>query len=129
MIRIYEGNKPIITLSDRAYDVYSASDPLTIHLCEDGTYSMTGAYEIDGLTEDGVNELLENDYDLLFFEDDGQLYFPNDDYVDYWFGSEYPSCMTLDEIKSLAAGWCKPLAELMHQVHEATQDEINEYGK
>lgn len=57
------GNEPThLTLTEKAYAVYSNSFPLDIYEreTEDGyTYRMTGAIVDDELTADDVNELLE----------------------------------------------------------------------
>ena len=81
------------------------------------------------------------DYDPMFDEDEPlaewsiweselreAVYMPDDEYLDRWFDSEQPVCLTKDEIKALALGWSVPVDELMGQVHEATEDEIDEWG-
>lgn len=56
------------------------------------------------------------------------LYFPDDEYCDSWFGSEQPVCLTAEDIADLANGWAMTVEELMEQVHEASDDEIFEWG-
>ena len=54
-------------------------------------------------------------------------YFINSDVnPDSIYGSEYPVCITETEIARLAAEWEKP--DLMEQFHEASENEIAEYG-
>lgn len=54
-------------------------------------------------------------------------YFINSDVnPDTIYGSEMPCCITKTEIDRLAAEWECP--DLMDQFHEATEDEIAEYG-
>lgn len=54
-------------------------------------------------------------------------YFINSDInPDTIYGSEMPCCITENEIARLAAEWECP--DLMDQFHEATEDEIAEYG-
>ena len=53
-----------------------------------------------------------------------KYYFPNSDHEKEFFGSESPVCVDVEELRRLARG----LEELMEQVHEAGDDEINEYG-
>lgn len=63
MTRTYGNEKTHLTLTDRAFEAYSNTDPLTIfeHEDEDGvlTYSMRGSIEAENLTADDVNEWLE----------------------------------------------------------------------
>lgn len=56
------------------------------------------------------------------------LYMPDDEHLDSWFGSEYPVCLTAENIADLANGWSKTVEELMEQVHEASDIEIFEWG-
>lgn len=56
------------------------------------------------------------------------LYMPDDDYLDSWFGSDAPMCLSAEDIAYLANGWGKTVDELMEQVHEASEDEIEEWG-
>lgn len=54
-------------------------------------------------------------------------YFINSDVnPDTIYGSEMPVCITETEIARLAAEWENP--DLMDLFHEATADEIDEYG-
>jgi len=47
-------------LSDRAFQTYANSDPLNIIDHLDGTYSIRGIEDRDGMTAEDVNEWLED---------------------------------------------------------------------
>lgn len=55
-------------------------------------------------------------------------YFPNEGETDAFFGSASPVCVDMEELKELANGWGVSLDELLEQVHEATEEEMAEYG-
>ena len=55
-------------------------------------------------------------------------YFANDEYVDYIYGSGELVCIDFAEVKRLASEWKMTIEELMKQVHEATAEEITQYG-
>ena len=57
-----------------------------------------------------------------------KYYFPNSDYEEEFFGSESPVCVDVEELRRLARGWDLTWEEIMEQVHEAGDDEIDEYG-
>ena len=61
-MKIYGDEKTNLTLTDKAFEVYSNTDPLKIIEEDDGTYSMTGCIERFGMTEDQVNAVLESLY-------------------------------------------------------------------
>ena len=44
-------------LCPKAWEVYSNTDPLTIAKCEDGTFSIRGLCDADGLTFEQVEQL------------------------------------------------------------------------
>lgn len=44
------------------------------------------------------------------------------------FGNQYPVCITKTEIMRLATEWEIELCDLMEQFHEASKNEIEEYG-
>lgn len=71
--RIYGNEKTHLTLTDKAFAAYSVTDPLTIVEFEDDTgmvsYSMHGAVDRGGMTEESVNAILEN-----LVDDDEILY-------------------------------------------------------
>ena len=56
------------------------------------------------------------------------FYFPNTEYTDAFFGSKSPVCVDAVELDRLADEWGLDSDEIRAQVHEATQDEIAEYG-
>ena len=49
-----------LTLTEKAYNVYSDTDPLSIYEREDGFYDMEGVVEARGLTAEQVNGILED---------------------------------------------------------------------
>lgn len=53
-------------------------------------------------------------------------YMADSDYMDEVFGSEYPVCMSAEEVDHLANEWDN--AELWDHMHEANADEIEMYG-
>lgn len=55
-------------------------------------------------------------------------YFPNSEHEEAFFGSDYPVCVDVEELRRLARGWDLTWEEMMEQVHEASKDEIEEYG-
>lgn len=58
-----------------------------------------------------------------------KYYFPNDETADgFYFGGETPICFDLAALKCLAEEWEMPLRMLRADVHEATPEEIREYG-
>lgn len=52
--------KTNLTLTERAFEVYSNTSPLDICEMPDGTYKMTGAIERENMSEADVNEVLED---------------------------------------------------------------------
>lgn len=57
-----------------------------------------------------------------------KYYVADDEYMDAFYGSQYPVCVDRQEIKRLAAAWCVPVKKLLSEVHEASAEEIAEYG-
>ena len=55
-------------------------------------------------------------------------YIANTEYSDRVYGSELPVCIDLNEIEILAREWDMTTAELLEQFHEASPEEIAEYG-
>lgn len=55
-------------------------------------------------------------------------YFPNSEHADAFFGGQSPVCVDAEELDRLAACWGMEPDELRAQVHEASDDEISEYG-
>lgn len=55
-------------------------------------------------------------------------YFPNYEYEENFFWRDYPVCVDTEELHRLSQGWGLTWEEIMEQVHEAGQDEIEEYG-
>lgn len=70
MTRTYGNEKTHLTLTNKAFAIYSESDPLDIieHEDEDGnlTYDVRGIDYIDSLSEEEVNDYLERLYDEAF---------------------------------------------------------------
>lgn len=55
-------------------------------------------------------------------------YFPDDEHIDKFFGSYDYICVDKRELERLARDWGMSFDELRAQVHEASADEIAEYG-
>lgn len=59
--------------------------------------------------------------------DDMKTYFfPNDDICEDFFGSSAPVCVDRKTVEWLSREWEDP--DLMEHMHEATNDELEEYG-
>lgn len=56
----YGDTKTALVLSEKALAVYSDTDPLDIIERDDGTYSIRGIDQRDGMTADDVNKYLED---------------------------------------------------------------------
>lgn len=60
-----------------------------------------------------------------------KYYFPNDEHIDRVFGAEMPCCLDAAEVDRLAIEWSNDGGmpeNVLEQFHEATADEIAEYG-
>ena len=55
-------------------------------------------------------------------------YFANADRSDSIYGSEMPVCIDRAEVERLAREWGMTTEELLEQMHEATPEEVEEYG-
>ena len=55
-------------------------------------------------------------------------FFPNPENEESFFGSDNPICVDSEELSRLAREWGLTWDEMMEQVHEASEDEIEEYG-
>ena len=64
-MKIYGNEKTKLVLSDKAYEVYSNTDPLNIIEEDDGTYSMKGCFERYGMTAEDVNRFFEELADIV----------------------------------------------------------------
>lgn len=72
---ISEGELAMRDLCEKAYEFYRGTDPLTVALCYDGTFSLRGFINEDGLTfqqvEQSFVELAEqNDEALREYEEE-----------------------------------------------------------
>lgn len=61
--RIYGNENTNLVLTEKAERAYSATDPLKIIERADGTYSLRGCEDRDGMAEEEVNEWLEDLFD------------------------------------------------------------------
>lgn len=59
-MKIYGNTKTRLTLTAKAQRAYDNADPLKIIEHEDGTYSIRGIEDRDGMTAADVNEWLED---------------------------------------------------------------------
>ena len=55
-------------------------------------------------------------------------YVADSEYSDSIYGDQLPVCMTIKEINRLAREWNISIYELLDQMHEASQEEIEELG-
>jgi hypothetical protein len=58
--KIFGNERTSLQLTDKAFKIYSGSDPFQIREHSDGTYSTHGIIDRDGMTAQEVNELLES---------------------------------------------------------------------
>jgi hypothetical protein len=71
----------------------------------------------------------EMPYEMYWVVDvEGEWFFPDDEYVADFFGSNDFVCCNRESIASLARGWDVPISEIMEHMHEATFEEISRYG-
>ena len=57
-----------------------------------------------------------------------KFYFANSENMDNIYGGESPVCVDYAEIVRLAQEWEMSIDEMMEQFHEASDEEMNEYG-
>lgn len=55
-------------------------------------------------------------------------YMANNEHIDDIYGAENPVCIDMTEVKRLAREWGVAVDDLLGQMHEASEDEIAEYG-
>ena len=55
-------------------------------------------------------------------------YVANDEYMDGFYGDQHPVCVPESTLLRLASSWGIDIADMMEQVHEASQREIETYG-
>lgn len=55
-------------------------------------------------------------------------YIADTEYSDAIYGDQLPTCLDLTEVERLAREWDMTADELLAQMHEATEDDINEFG-
>ena len=55
-------------------------------------------------------------------------YFPNSEHEEAFFGSDYPVCVDVEELRRLARGRGLTWEEMRKQAHRGGKDEIGEYG-
>lgn len=56
-------------------------------------------------------------------------YIANNEYADNIYGSDDPICIDRKEVNRLAREWDMTAKELLDQMHEASKEEIETYGK
>ena len=61
--KCYGDTKTKLVLTDKAYDMYCSTDPLSIYERKDGLYDMDGSLIMNGLTAEQTNEVLEEFYE------------------------------------------------------------------
>lgn len=70
-MRIYLDNgrsRDYINVSDKAFETYSYTDPISIQGQGNGLYTLTGTYNLTDQTENDINKLLEADHIFLEIE-------------------------------------------------------------
>ena len=55
-------------------------------------------------------------------------YFPDEEYMDMWFGIHEPVCLSTAALARQAEAWGVTVDSLLMQVHEAGEDELADYG-
>lgn len=73
-----------------------------------------------------AEDLAEMFDDTGAWEAVGNLYFPDEDWADCFFGSQHPICVTASEVDRLASEW--ECDDLWDHMHEASDGEIAEFG-
>ena len=58
-MKVYVNRKTTLTLTEKAFEVYSNTDPLTITAQDDGRFSIHGIEERADMTEADLNAWLE----------------------------------------------------------------------
>lgn len=66
--------------------------------------------------------------DAMQEEAETDLYFPDDEYADGWFGGDSPCCLTYEDIKDVASWRGMSPEDAMSELHKATDDELREYA-
>lgn len=106
--RIYGNEKTHLTLTDKAFAAYSVIDPLDIIEFEDEmgglSYSFRGAIDADLLTEEGVNEWLEELIDCTD-EEYWQKYEPDGTYY-VWCSNGESGFIVMDGLDKETAEQC-----------------------
>ena len=116
MTKRYGDSKTDLVLSDKAARIYSECDPLDIIEHEDGSYSIRGIEDRNGMTAEEVNLWLED----LSDEAIEQKYTVIPEYRDLWSNDpEWDGTVDAKEIERLSREWGKSVEELMEQVEEA----------
>lgn len=98
-------------------------EPQRYELLYPNTYNTYKGFDTQQDIEDFLKEEKENKLD------DNKLYFPDEAYQDYIFGNGDVICITGKQLKWAANEWGVTESEVRKQVHEATKEEIEEYGK
>ena len=105
-----------LELSPLAEKAYYAADPLKITEDKDGTFSISGFEDRNGMTATEVNSWLE---DLAADCGIEITYSVKPEFWDVWFSEETDDHTVTDsEVDQLSIEWNKPKAELLEQLIE-----------
>lgn len=89
-----------------------------VEMCDDNS-----SWESSGEVLGSIKMCIRRGFDFS-----KKYFFPDDDHIESFFGSAMPVCVDLEELKRLAVGWGISFDELRGQTHEASRNEIAEYG-
>lgn len=130
--KIYGNEKTHLRLSSDGQDIYDSTCPLRIvehEIRDDNDEIVDYRYSVTGCLGDR-HDLTEEDLEQFLLDSMPSYFFPDAEYVDDWFGSGDPVCMSAYEVNRLIREWTQPDGEPVDywsQLHKASVDEINKY--
>lgn len=129
-VAVYGDEKTALNLPFGIQQAYTEMSDIRIYefTMQDGSllYTVNELYATDNLMKEEDLLYWLQDYWIDPYEE--TIFFPDDDIVDSFFGSEYPVCVTETDLYEFARGWGKDFDELVDHCHRATSDEIRNYG-
>lgn len=95
-----------------------------------GSYDLAEAQGMVAKYPEGYIAVIDESGDPICVEEIRmkRYYMANPEHSDAIYGDEIPVCIELAEVKRLACEWGMTTDELLEQMHEASTDEIEEWG-